>query len=73
MYWNIFLQTVACRKGSPQWSFISISLNGKAAALVDKEGYIWAGSSDFKVLVYVDCCNWYNYPGLYSCFYSINK
>ena len=47
---------ISCKKTSPQWSSIAISLNGKAAAMIDTEGYIWAGSSDFKVY---NTCNVY--------------
>jgi hypothetical protein len=28
---------------------VAVSLNGKAIALVDQEGYLWGGSTDFKV------------------------
>jgi hypothetical protein len=40
--------SVSCKDQNHIWSSIAISLNGKAAALIDKNGYIWAGSSDFK-------------------------
>ncbi|XP_019850373.1 PREDICTED: vacuolar protein sorting-associated protein 16 homolog [Amphimedon queenslandica] len=40
--------SVACKDSNRQWTSIAISLSGKAAALIDKTGYIWAGSSDFK-------------------------
>ena len=43
------VQTVACKEPNKNWTSIAISLSGKAAALIDKAGYIWAGSSDFKV------------------------
>ena len=26
-----------------------MTLNGKAVALIDKDGYMWAGTTDFKV------------------------
>ena len=51
------LQTVVCKKESaPYWAEIAVSMDGKALALVDKGGYLWGGSSDFKVglLQYVD-------------------
>ena len=45
-----FLQNVMCRKESPlYWVEVAVSLNGRAVALVDKDGYLWGGSSDFKV------------------------
>ncbi len=53
---NLF-QPVACKKRSAFWICINISVNGKAAALIDKEGYLWAGSSDFKVHVPVSHSN----------------
>ena len=46
------LQVVACKKDPPPpWVQIAISTNGRKAALIDKDGYIWTGSSDFRV-----CC-----------------
>ena len=39
-----------CRKESPvYWVEVAVSLNGRAVALVDRDGYLWGGSSDFKV------------------------
>lgn len=44
------LQTVECQKSPPlYWVEVAVSLNGKAIALVDQEGYLWGGSTDFKV------------------------
>jgi len=41
---------VVCKKESPlYWVEMAISLNGRAIALVDRDGYLWGGSSDFKV------------------------
>lgn len=49
-YFDCFLQNVMCRKESPlYWVEVAVSLNGRAVALVDKDGYLWGGSSDFKV------------------------
>ena len=43
-------QTVVCKKDPPlYWAEVAVSLNGKAVALIDKGGYIWGGSPDFKV------------------------
>ena len=28
---------------------IAVTLNGKAVALIDRDGYMWAGTTDFKV------------------------
>ena len=43
-------QTITCKKESPvHWVDVAVSTNGKAVALVDREGYLWGGSSDFKV------------------------
>lgn len=50
VYGIISLQTIACKKESPvHWVDVAVSTNGRAVALVDKEGYLWGGSSDFKV------------------------
>lgn len=39
-----------CKKEAPiYWINIAISPTGKAAALVDREGFIWGGTPDFKV------------------------
>lgn len=39
-----------CKKESSlYWAEIAVSMDGKALALVDKSGYLWGGSSDFKV------------------------
>ncbi len=47
---------MTCKKESPiYWAEIAISMNGKAAALVDRGGYIWGGSSDFKVCACALC------------------
>ncbi|XP_064405910.1 vacuolar protein sorting-associated protein 16 homolog isoform X2 [Halichondria panicea] len=44
------LQTINCKKGgSLCWVELAVSPNGKAVALVDQDGYLWGGSSDFKV------------------------
>lgn len=49
-YFDCFLQNVICRKESPlYWVEVAVSLNGRAVALVDRDGYLWGGSSDFKV------------------------
>lgn len=32
------------------WAEIAVSVDGKAVALVDKGGYLWGGTSDFKVI-----------------------
>ena len=43
-------QAVTCKKdGSIHWVDVAVSTNGRAVALVDREGYLWGGSSDFKV------------------------
>lgn len=43
-------QTVVCKKDPPlYWAEVAVSLNGKAVALIDKGGYIWGGSPDFKI------------------------
>ena len=43
-------QTVVCKKEPPiYWATVAISPMGKAAALVDREGFVWGGSTDFKV------------------------
>jgi len=43
-------QNVVCKKESPlYWVEMAISLNGRAIALVDRDGYLWGGSSDFKI------------------------
>lgn len=42
-------QNVVCKKELPYWIKIAISPTGKAVALVDREGYMWGGSTDFKV------------------------
>lgn len=44
------MQTVVCKKDSPHyWAEVAISPTGKAVALVDRDGYLWGGSIDFKV------------------------
>lgn len=44
------VQSITCKKESPaHWVDVAVSTNGRAVALVDKEGYLWGGSSDFKV------------------------
>ena len=49
-FWLCLLQNVMCRKESPvYWVEVAVSLNGRAVALVDRDGYLWGGSSDFKV------------------------
>lgn len=49
-FWLCLLQNVICRKESPlYWVEVAVSLNGRAVALVDRDGYLWGGSSDFKV------------------------
>ena len=58
-YWPYFctagvclciMQTVVCKKESSlYWAEIAVSMDGKAVALVDKSGYLWGGSADFKV------------------------
>ena len=46
----LYMQTVLCKKDPPYyWVEVAISTTGKAAALVDKNGYMWGGSSDFRV------------------------
>jgi len=41
---------VVCKKEAPiYWINVAISPTGKAAALVDREGYMWGGTPDFKV------------------------
>ena len=38
-YFDCFLQNVMCRKESPlYWVEVAVSLNGRAVALVDKDG-----------------------------------
>lgn len=32
-----------------QWAGIAVSVDGKAVAMVDKAGYLWGGTPDFKV------------------------
>ena len=32
------------------WAEIAVSVDGKAVALVDKAGYLWGGTPDFKVM-----------------------
>lgn len=45
-----FIQSVVCKKEPPiYWIEVAISPTGKAAALVDREGYMWGGTPDFKV------------------------
>lgn len=66
------LQTVACKKDPPpHWSHIAVSVNGRLATLIDREGYLWAGTSDFRVCLYTyeiimtvngnECCTVYGY------------
>ena len=56
-------QTVTCKKESPlYWAEIAVSIDGKAVGMVDKGGYLWGGTPDFKVVVkaciiyYVTAC-----------------
>ena len=47
------LQAVTCKKEGPiHWVDVAVSTNGRAVALVDREGYLWGGSADFKVSGY---------------------
>ena len=51
----MYIQTVITSKKdtSPiHWAKIAVSMDGKAVALVDKGGYLWGGTPDFKVGVY---------------------
>ncbi|CAI8030181.1 Vacuolar protein sorting-associated protein 16 homolog [Geodia barretti] len=43
-------QSVLTSKKDPSvyWAEIAVSVDGKAVALVDKGGYLWGGTSDFK-------------------------
>ena len=44
-------QTIICKKDPPMlWAEIAVSVDGKAVALVDKAGYLWGGTPDFKVM-----------------------
>ena len=48
------LQFVICKKDGPLcWANMAVSLDGRAVALVDKEGYLWGGSSDFRVMIII--------------------
>ena len=46
------MQSVTTSKKEPplHWAEIAVSVDGKAVALVDKAGYLWGGTPDFKVL-----------------------
>ena len=37
------------KKESTHWTQIAVSVDGKAVSLVDKGGYLWGGTPDFKV------------------------
>ncbi|KAL5473503.1 hypothetical protein EMCRGX_G027993 [Ephydatia muelleri] len=36
------------KKSAACWMEVAVTLNGKAVALFDREGYMWAGTTDFK-------------------------
>ena len=48
----MYSQSVITSKKEPplHWAEIAVSVDGKAVALVDKAGYLWGGTPDFKVV-----------------------
>ena len=49
-----YQQSVVTSKKDPQiyWAEIAVSVDGKAVAMVDKGGYLWGGTPDFKVQIH---------------------
>lgn len=39
---------------SLSWVNMAVAPNGNLLALIDERGYMWLGTSDFKVIAYVD-------------------
>jgi hypothetical protein len=59
-------QSVMTSKKEQQmlWAEIAVSVDGKAVALVDRGGYLWGGTPDFKITTGVPrtflCLLWKN-------------
>ena len=45
----LILQTVMCKDPPHHWVEVAVSPTGKAIAMVDRNGMMWGGSTDFKV------------------------